>query len=169
MSLYRNHAVTGVSVYGAFYLVAFVAVAVLKLKFNYSLPYPIITTDLASLLACFFIAFFSSIFPDVDTKSRAQILFYRLIFLVEVALMLRRKFETAAILGLFAITPLLGGHRGWTHSRMAMLFVPSLFILIPSLIGGGFILEGLPFSIASFIGYVSHLYRDGRLFGRKRS
>jgi len=169
MSLYRNHAAAGVTAYGAFYLVTFAAKVILKLKFSYQLPYPIITTDFALLLGCFFIAFLSSIFPDVDIKSRAQILFYRLLFLVEGALMLRRKFEPAAMLGFFAITPLLGGHRGWTHSRIAMFLIPALFILIPSLIRGTLILTGLPFSIASFIGYVSHLYMDGELFKRKRS
>ena len=41
--------------------------------------------------------------------------------------------------------------------------------VILKLIRGTLILTGLPFSVASFIGYVSHLYMDGELFKRKRS
>jgi hypothetical protein len=164
MSLYRNHAAAGVTAYGAFYVAAFAVEAVLRFRFGYRLPHQIITTDLAALLGCFFVAFFSSIFPDVDTKSRAQVMFYRIFLIVDGALILRRKFELAAILGLFAVTPLLGGHRGWTHSRIAMFLIPTTFIFIPSLIEGDLILTGLPFSIASFIGYATHLHLDGKLF-----
>jgi len=162
VSLYRGHAIAGVAAYAAFSL-GYLAFSAFK---PVRLPIPLLPSDLKSALICAILAFLSSIFPDVDTKSKAQMLFYRIVALFILALIASGSFKTAALVGLFAMTPLLGGHRGWTHSPMAALAIPSLFTLIPILKEGKPTLEGLPFSTASFIGYISHLWLDGLLFRR---
>lgn len=164
MSLYRGHAITGVAAYAVF-LLGCVAVSAFKLV---RLPIPLLPSDVKSAIICTILAFLSSIFPDVDTKSRVQMLFYRIVALLILALIVSGSFRTAALIGLFAAAPLVGGHRSWTHSSMAAVAIPSLFTLIPILKWGRPTLEGLPFSTASFIGYISHLWLDGLLFRRGR-
>ena len=110
------------------------------------------------------------LWPDVDTNSVGQDIFYTLFFLVDVILIATRHFEEAAYLGLFAILPVLGKHRGWTHTWWAMLLIPSPLLILPYLFFPERPLWGLPFYGAAVIGYFSHLFMDGLVipFKRKR-
>lgn len=101
------------------------------------------------------------LWPDVDTNSKGQNLFYSLFFLVDALLIAQRKFEWAAYLGLFAILPILGKHRGWTHTYWAMLLVPSPLLILPYVLFPEKPLAGLPFYGAAVVGYFSHLFMDG--------
>lgn len=102
-----------------------------------------------------------SLWPDVDINSVGQNLFYSLFFLVDVLLIAQREFEWAAYLGLFAILPILGKHRGWTHTYWAMLLVPSPLLVLPYVLSPARPLAGLPFYGAAVVGYFSHLFMDG--------
>src|SRR5690606_34211435 len=112
------------------------------------------------------------LWPDVDTNSKGQNVFYGLFFLVDVALIASRHFEEAAYLGLFAILPILGKHRGWTHTYWAMLLIPSPLLVLPMvLFPEAEPLAGLPFYGAAVVGYFSHLFMDGPVVpfpGRRR-
>ena len=73
-------------------------------------------------------------------------------------------------LGLFAILPILGKHRGWTHTYWAMLLIPSPLLVLPMvLFPEAAPLSGLPFYGAAVVGYFSHLFMDGMVipFGRR--
>ena len=112
------------------------------------------------------------LWPDVDTNSKGQNLFYSLFFLADVALLGTRQFEEAAYLGLFCILPALGKHRGWTHTTWAMLLIPSPLLVLPSVLTPDRPLAGLPFYGAAVVGYFSHLVLDGLVVplpGRRRS
>ncbi|MDD4952928.1 MAG: metal-dependent hydrolase [Desulfovibrionaceae bacterium] len=113
-----------------------------------------------------------ALFPDVDTDSVAQRLFYLLIVAVVCGLIVQRRFELAAYLGLFAMLPCLGKHRGWTHSWWAALLVPAPILATPYLLKfpynqvlPGYVFEYdwtafVPFYLAFVIGYLSHLFLD---------
>ena len=62
------------------------------------------------------------------------------------------------------MTPLFGKHRGWTHSRAAMVLLPSPLLFAPLLTGGEAVWVGLPLYASAVTGYASHLYKDGLLF-----
>ena len=113
-----------------------------------------------------------ALWPDVDTNSKGQNVFYGLFFLVDVALIVSRHFEEAAYLGLFAILPILGKHRGWTHTYWAMLLIPSPLLVLPMvLFPEAKPLSGLPLYGAAVVGYFSHLFMDGMVIplpGRRR-
>ncbi len=112
------------------------------------------------------------LWPDVDINSKGQNVFYALFFGVDVALIASRHFEEAAYLGLFAILPILGKHRGWTHTFWAMLLIPSPLLVLPMvLFPEAGMLAGLPFYGAAVVGYFSHLFMDGLVVplpGRRR-
>jgi membrane-bound metal-dependent hydrolase YbcI (DUF457 family) len=59
------------------------------------------------------------------------------------------------------MTPIIGKHRGWTHSKPAMLLVPSPILIIPYLHNQHVWTLGLLIYGAAVAGYFSHLLLDG--------
>ncbi|MBT3270464.1 hypothetical protein HN371_25195 [Candidatus Poribacteria bacterium] len=178
MAGFAEHARAGVRSYGVFVLAAvalWLARDPLTVDVStYTLPISdeIWSTALSGAL-CFALAFVGATFPDTDIKSRPQMMFYRALFVVDAALIALYYsrgaviyLQAAALLGLAAMAPLLGKHRGWTHSRLAMLAVPSPLLLLPILTDNALVWVGLPYYLAAVIGYASHLYKDGMLFRR---
>ena len=121
-------------------------------------------------LALFGLCLMFGLWPDVDTNSIGQNLFYTIFFMADIVLITTKHFEEASYLGLFAILPVLSKHRGWTHTWWAMLLVPSPLLILPYLFFPERPLSGLPFFGAAVIGYFSHLFMDGMVipFGRRR-
>ena len=95
------------------------------------------------------------------SNSKGQNLFYSIFFTIDVVLIAMREFQWAAYLGLFAILPVLGKHRGWTHTYWAMLLIPSPLLVLPYLLFPDRPFAGLPFYGAAVVGYFSHLFMDG--------
>ena len=179
MADYREHIRAGVQWYAAFLVIGLALWA-----FRSALPVdaaefliPISADFINSVFAiglCFVIAVLSSLFPDIDTKSKGQLLFYRLFLATDFALILlfylkndKRFLEGAAFLGLAAMFPLIGKHRGWTHARISALILPAPLLFVPMAIQSKVVWDGLPYFLAAFFGYASHLSQDGILFGQR--
>ncbi|HCQ03768.1 MAG TPA: hypothetical protein DIT99_25140, partial [Candidatus Latescibacteria bacterium] len=60
------------------------------------------------ILIC--VGLLSACFPDVDTESKSQQLFYRLLIIVDLWFLLEGNYKAAALLGFGAMVPLLGKH-----------------------------------------------------------
>lgn len=178
MAGYVEHARAGVRFYAVFLLGAvllWLAREPLTVDTSaYTLP---ISEDpwrtVVSIALCFALALVGAAFPDTDIKSRPQVLFYRALFVADaalIALYFSRDalvyLHAAAFLGLGAMAPLLGKHRGWTHSRLSMVAVPSPLVLLPMLTADALVWIGLPYYLAAVIGYASHLHKDGILLRR---
>jgi len=165
---YRGH-LAGATVFFAVYL------AGLAFVFSVDQAYRQLTELelIAYPVALFGLCLMFGLWPDVDTNSKGQNLFYALFFLVDVVLIATRHFEEAAYLGLFSILPILGKHRGWTHTYWVMRARDEQHrpVGVPYVIAPERALAGLPFYGAAVIGYFSHLFMDGlvvRLPRRKR-
>ncbi|GAB6909105.1 Membrane-bound metal-dependent hydrolase [Desulfosarcina cetonica] len=103
------------------------------------------------------------LFPDVDTDSKGQNLFYSLLIVVDGVLIYYHQYTWAAWLGLCAMLPALGHHRGWTHTWWAMIVTGVPIIVIPiAVLGRGIVADYLPFYLAFTVGYFSHLLLDGK-------
>jgi membrane-bound metal-dependent hydrolase YbcI (DUF457 family) len=111
-------------------------------------------------LVLFGLCLMFALWPDVDTNSKGQDVFYTIFFVADLMLIAARRFEEAAYLGLFAILPILGKHRGWTHTYWAMLLVPLPLVVLPYVLAPERPLSGLPFYGAAVVGYASHLLLD---------
>jgi hypothetical protein len=106
-----------------------------------------------------------ALFPDVDTDSKGQNLFYGVLIVVEGALIYRHQYRWGAWLGLCSMLPALGHHRGWTHTWWAMLLVGLPILFVPGIFFDGVDLGTfLPFYIAFTMGYFSHLLMDRKFF-----
>ncbi len=106
------------------------------------------------------ICILAAIWPDVDTNSTGQNIFYGAFLLIDLFLIYRGDYRRAAFLGLFALLPIVGRHRGWTHTLWAMTLIPLPLLLIPMLTYKDFDLSGLPYYLAGVTGYFTHLLLD---------
>ena len=111
----------------------------------------------------FFIAILFGLWPDIDTNSNGQDLFFGIGFLLDIALIWNGHIEAAAYLGLLAMTPIIGKHRGWTHSKWAMLVVPLPIVVVSYVYRGSLMPAAVIIYCAAVSGYFSHLLLDGRI------
>jgi len=124
--------------------------------------------DWQLLVGLFVVAVLFGLFPDVDTNSMGQNIFFGIAFVAMIILIVTGKFEPAAYLGLLAMTPIVGKHRGWTHSKLAMVLVPSPILVIPYLNDHQIWTVGLLIYGAAVAGYFSHLLLDGLIIKKFR-
>lgn len=108
-------------------------------------------------------ALMGALFPDTDTDSKGQNLFYLILVILDLAFMIKGMYRWAAVLGFCAMLPALGRHRGWTHTWWAMLLVPFPILLLPVVFYAQPLERLLPFYFSAVIGYFSHLLLD-RIF-----
>ena len=110
------------------------------------------------------IAILFALWPDLDIKSIGQKLFFTVFFAVDVVLIFYfQDYKSAAFFGLLIILPILAKHRGWTHSRVTAVLLPTPLLLVPMGMHGGTLAEGLPYYFAAVTGYFSHLFFDKKL------
>ena len=110
------------------------------------------------------IAVMFSLWPDVDIKSLGQKVFYTIFFVTDAILVFYfQDYKTAAFFGLLIILPILAKHRGWTHSRLTAVLLPTPLLLVPMYVFEGSLAQGLPYYIAAVTGYFSHLFFDKKL------
>ncbi|MFN3595870.1 MAG: metal-dependent hydrolase [Rubricoccaceae bacterium] len=164
MAGYRGHLAGAVVFFGLYFggLVLLYSVDQAYQRFSSleMIAYPVMLLGLALMFA---------LWPDVDTNSKGQNLFYGIFFIADVVLIATRAFEMAAYLGLFCILPVLGRHRGWTHTYWAMLLIPLPLLVLPYVLVPERPLAGLPFYGAAVVGYFSHLFMDGMVLRRRRA
>ena len=124
--------------------------------------------DWQAMAAVFVVAMLFALFPDVDTNSKAQDIFYWLVFIVDVLLIWNGYLAAAAFLGLIAMLPILAHHRGWTHAKWAMFVVPLPIVLVPLLYSDTLLPIAVVYYGAAVTGYFSHLLLDGLIWKRFR-
>lgn len=124
--------------------------------------------DWQVLSGLFMVCILFALFPDVDTNSKAQDIFFGLAFIINTLLIVNGNFQAAAYLGLIAMLPILGNHRGWTHSRWAMWLIPLPILIAPYLYNPQNLGIAALFYAAAVIGYFSHLLLDGRIVSQIR-
>lgn len=101
-----------------------------------------------------------ALFPDTDIKSIAQKLFYFISFIILGFLIFLGRFDIAAYIGIIIILPLLGKHRGWTHSPIVMFLLSGLILAVPIYKTGIQDFSTVMYAISFFLGFLSHLFLD---------
>jgi membrane-bound metal-dependent hydrolase YbcI (DUF457 family) len=121
-----------------------------------------------AMTAVFVIGMLFGLFPDVDTNSKAQDIFFGIAFPINVLLIWSGYFQAAAYLGLISMLPIITHHRGWTHSKWAMFVVPLPIVLVPWLYDDKVLPIAVIYYGAAVVGYFSHLFLDGLIWKRFR-
>lgn len=154
---YKGH-IAGAIVCNGVYVGALVAAPASVLASTHNL---VSRTELT--IGLFVIAILFGLFPDIDTNSKGQNIFYGLALIADIFLIFNGRLEAAAYLGLAAMAPAIGHHRGWTHSKLAMILIPSPIIIVPYLRNIHFWNIALIVYGAAVVGYFSHLLFDGKI------
>lgn len=162
MSGYRGHIAGAIIVNAAYVGAVKLLPGEILERWNISLA------DWQLFIGLFVVAVLFGLFPDVDTNSMGQNIFFGIAFIVMIVLIVSGKFEPAAYLGLLAMTPIIGKHRGWTHHKLAMFLVPSPILIVPYLNNHEIWTVGLLIYGAAVAGYFSHLLLDGRIIRKIR-
>lgn len=118
--------------------------------------------DIPQMALLFSLLLLGALFPDVDTDSKGQHLFYLNLAVLDLVLIIRGQYKWAAVLGFAAMFPAIGPHRGWTHTWWAMLIVPLPVLALPVWIYEIAPSALIPYYIAVVVGYGSHLLLDGK-------
>lgn len=122
-----------------------------------------ILSDWQMIAGLYVVSMLMGLWPDIDTNSKGQDIFFSIAFLFDILLISQGYLEAAAYLGLLAMTPIIGKHRGWTHSKWAMLLVPLPIVVFPYIDNSNILATYLVFYGAAVAGYFSHLLLDGRI------
>lgn len=109
----------------------------------------------------FIVCVLFALWPDIDTNSKGQDIFFGVAFITDLVLISYGYIEAAAYLGLLAMTPIIGKHRGWTHSKAAMILVPAPIVAVTYLYRPSIIVTSVLIYGAAVVGYFSHLLLDG--------
>lgn len=65
-----------------------------------------------------------SLFPDIDTKSKGQKIFYKILFVMALYLIIKKRFLALAMISLLSFIPLVVPHRGICHRLWFVIGVP---------------------------------------------
>lgn len=101
-----------------------------------------------------------SLFPDIDTKSKGQKIFYILLSVAMIFFAVQKQFKVVAGCAFMGMLPLLSNHRGifhhfWFILGLVVVAVVCLSSLYP------FARERIVYDAAFFVlGVMSHLYLD---------
>jgi membrane-bound metal-dependent hydrolase YbcI (DUF457 family) len=120
--------------------------------------------DWQAMAAILVLSTLFALFPDVDTNSKGQNIFFGLALSVDILLIWSGNIQAAAYLGLVAMLPVVGKHRGWTHSKWAMLLIPLPILIVPYLYNEQMLQVSVVYYGAAVVGYFSHLLLDGLIF-----
>lgn len=71
-----------------------------------------------------------SLFPDIDIKSKGQLVFYKLIFIALVYCLFVWRWDIFATISMLAVMPLLVKHRGIFHQIWFLLIITFGIILL---------------------------------------
>lgn len=124
--------------------------------------------DWQALFAIFVIGMLFALFPDVDTNSKAQDIFFGIVFPLDILLLWQGYIQAAAYLGLIAMLPIIGHHRGWTHKKWSMFVIPLPILVVPFLYNNLILPISIIYYGAAVVGYFSHLLLDGLIWKQFR-
>ena len=105
---YRAHMVGGLAAFGC--------LASVLLDRVEATPLVILTWAVASVLG--------SLFPDIDTKSKGQGIFYKALFVCLILLLCNQNGHLFVLMSFIALVPLLVRHRGIFHAVWFVTLVP---------------------------------------------
>jgi membrane-bound metal-dependent hydrolase YbcI (DUF457 family) len=155
MANYKGHLVGGLISTGLY------AVSVSFLPVERFAEHAGVLQDWQAVFGVFIVGMLFSILPDVDTNSKAQDIFFGIVFPLNIILLWQDMLQASAYLGLIAMLPIIGHHRGWTHKKWAVFVVPLPILIIPYLYNDKILPISIIFFGAAITGYFSHLFLDG--------
>lgn len=142
---YRMHVVGGIAAFGV--TLALVNLAGIQQTSGVLLQW----------IAC---AVLGSLFPDIDTKSMGQNIFYKVLFVCMIVLIIKKQFVLISYGSLAAMVPLIVRHRGITHSAVFICLLPIPLLMYVSYTCPSYTTSIAYSSLFFVAGALSHLMLD---------
>ena len=97
--------------------------------------------------------------PDIDTNSKIQDAFYKVLIVVVLGLLIMGKYLESASISILALIPIASTHRGITHNKSTGIIVAGFIYLF----------FGLNIALWSLAGFMTHLFFDTKMFRKKKT
>jgi len=162
MANYKGHLAGGLIITGMY------AVSVSFLPVERFAEHAGVLRDWQAVFGLFIIGMLFSILPDVDTNSKAQDIFFGVVFPLNIILLWQGMLQASAYLGLITMLPIIGHHRGWTHKKWAVFVVPLPILIVPYVYSEKILPLAIIYYGVAVTGYFSHLLLDGLIWRRFR-
>ncbi len=108
----------------------------------------------------FLFTLIGALFPDIDTKSKGQKWFYRILFLVLIVLLVLQQFIFFAVLALVLGLPLVVDHRGLFHRLWFIVTLAGVVVGLLDWYQIFFLRDALLPALFFIAGAASHLVLD---------
>lgn len=105
-------------------------------------------------------ALVGSLFPDIDTKSKGQKLFYWLLFPLFACLFICQLYNQLFVLSCISLLPMMVRHRGLFHKFWFIIILTTFFIAILSSLFPAYTSQILLDALFFCAGAFSHLWLD---------
>lgn len=146
MPNYKGHLFGALSLY-----IAILLIIIFYVSLKISIAQPI--SWLISILA-------GSLFPDIDTKSKGQKFFFRIICFVFIVALFTKSYYLAGSLSSFCFLPLIVNHRSILHNWLFLLLLTFTFACLLNFYFPEFKNIIIINSIFFYVGILSHLWLD---------
>jgi hypothetical protein len=100
------------------------------------------------------------LFPDIDTKSKGQQLFYKAMIGILTLCLVYKAYLPATLLSLCSLTPLMTKHRGLFHELWFLFFITGIFSLLMVWFFPAHKDVIVTNALFFTVGFVSHLWLD---------
>ena len=117
----------------------------------------------------FLFCLLGSLFPDIDTKSKGQKVFYLLLLLFLIYCLVMQRWNLFVVVSLLGILPMLVRHRGLFHEIWFLFFIALFSTIIIKSLQSNYEHLLLANSWFFFAGCLSHVFLDRFLTKLKRT
>jgi hypothetical protein len=101
-----------------------------------------------------------SLFPDIDTKSKIQKIFYSIMLVTFIALILHKKTPLLIFFSLLGLVPLLVNHRGLFHRPLFIVILSISIVAAIKIYSPEYTNEAAINAVFFAFGAFSHIYLD---------
>jgi hypothetical protein len=101
-----------------------------------------------------------SLFPDIDTKSKGQKIFYKIILAFSIFLLIQKRYIVLGLLSILSSIPLITNHRGVCHKLWFVVGIPFMAVVACALFFPSYYMLVFWDAVFFSIGAVSHLWLD---------
>lgn len=108
----------------------------------------------------FLICLIGSLFPDIDTKSKIQKLFYTALLMLFIVLYIYKQPELLIFISFLSLSPLIVNHRGLFHKPLFLLSLGIAVIFFTNMYFPIYLFKITTNVIFFIIGAFSHLWLD---------
>lgn len=132
--------------------------ALTYLAVSYVVPFTHLSWEVhvGNFLACML----GALFPDIDTKSKGQKIFYSVVALLMGVLLIKQRYDIISFVSVIALLPLMVRHRGLFHKLWFLAFCASAIAVVITWMNMAWQPIGLSLALYFFLGALSHIVLD---------